>query len=270
MQRVHQEDLVGYLEQQGGFEILNLPAVAQKTSSYQTGPTTGYSYRAGEILHPEHESADVLLGLKKDMGSMRSSAQSQQTPVPAGGTFIKRKWLKWYSPSEISAQPRDRIVMSWDIALSETQTGDSSAGVVLLCRGDTFYVLEVAKGQYPFKRLSENISAMARRYPTASLLIEESPISLRLIQALRQERISIVAIKPSKDKHSRVISQTDRFEAGSVFLPERADWLDSLIVELLAFPAGRHDDQVDALVQGMAWAREQWLPPVKHSILMNW
>jgi len=131
-------------------------------------------------------------------------------------------------------------------------------------------VLEVAKGQYPFKQLSENIRAMARRYPRASLLIEESPISLGLIQALRQERISVVAIKPCKDKQSRVISQTDRFEAGSVFLPERADWLDSLIVELLAFPAGRHDDQVDALVQGMAWARDQWLPPVHPRIVLSW
>ncbi len=270
MQRVHQEDLVGYLEQQGGFEILNLPAIAQKTLIYWIGPGRGHCYRAGEILHPEHESAEVLLGLKKAMGSMSFSAQYQQTPVPAGGTFIKRKWLKSYTSSEISYQPRDRLVISWDIALSETQTGDSSAGVVLLCRGDTFYVLEVAKGQYPFKQLSENIRAMARRYPTASLLIEESPISLGLIQALRQERISIVAIKPSKDKQSRVISQTDRFEAGSVFLPERADWLDSLIVELLAFPAGRHDDQVDALVQGMAWARDQWLPPVHPRIVLSW
>jgi predicted phage terminase large subunit-like protein len=270
MQRVHQEDLVGYLEQQGGFEILNLPAIAQKTLPYQTGPTTTYSYRAGEILHPEHESAEVLIGLKKAMGSMSFSAQYQQTPVPAGGTFIKRKWLKSYSPSELLTEPRDRTVISWDIALSETQTGDSSAGVVLLCRGDTFYVLEVAKGQYPFKQLSENIRAMARRYPRASLLIEESPISLGLIQALRQENVSVIAIKPSKDKHSRVISQTDRFEAGSVFLPERADWLDSLIGELLAFPAGRHDDQVDALVQGMAWARDQWLPPRKPRVVMNW
>src|SRR5258708_18436426 len=224
MQRVKQEDLVGYLEQQGGFESLNLPAIAQKTLPYQTGPTTSHDYRRGEILHPEHESAEVLLGLKKAMGSMSFSAQYQQTPFPAGGTFIKRKWLKSYSRSELLTEPRDRTVISWDIALSETQAGDSSAGVILRCRGDTFYVLEVAKGQYPFKQLSENIRAMARRYPRASLLIEESPISLGLIQALRQENVSVVAIKPSKDKHSRVISQTDRFEPGSRFFSERGDW----------------------------------------------
>jgi hypothetical protein len=42
MQRVHQEDLVGYLLQEGGFEVLNLPAIALKPSTYATGPNTSY------------------------------------------------------------------------------------------------------------------------------------------------------------------------------------------------------------------------------------
>ena len=215
-------------------------------------------------------SGEILLGIKRDMGSMQFSAQYQQTPVPAGGTFIKRTWLKTYPPSAISLQPRDRMVISWDIALSEAQTGDSSAGVVLLCRGDTFYILDVCKGQFPFGQLIEKILDMVRRYPYSSLVIEESPISIGLIQALKQNHINVVPIKPTLDKSSRVISQTDRFEGGSVLLPERAEWLDGFIGELLSFPGGRHDDQVDALVQGMAWMRAQWMPPVKSRIVLNW
>lgn len=46
-----------------------------------------------------------------------------------------------------------------------------------------------------------------------------------------------------------MISQIDLFEGGSVLLPESAPWLDAFIGELVSFP-GRHDDQVDALVQG--------------------
>jgi predicted phage terminase large subunit-like protein len=271
MQRVHQEDLVGYLQEQGGFDILNLPAIAQTSSTFSTGSRSSHMRLAGEILHPEHESGEILLGIKRDMGSMQFSAQYQQTPVPAGGTFIKRTWLKTYPASEISPQYRDRMVISWDIALSEAQTGDSSAGVVLLCRGDTFYVLEVCKGQFPFGKLIEKILDMVKRYhPNSSLVIEESSISLGLIQALKQNHINVVAITPTKDKRSRVISQTDRFEGGSVLLPERAEWLDGFIGELLSFPGGRHDDQVDALVQGMAWMRAQWMPPVKSRIVLNW
>jgi hypothetical protein len=54
----------------------------------------------------------------------------------------------------------------------------------------------------------------------------------------------------------RVISQSDLFAAGSVRFPQRAGWLEDFTAELLAFP-GRHDDQVDALVQALAWSRSR-------------
>jgi phage terminase large subunit-like protein len=39
---------------------------------------------------------------------------------------------------------------------------------------------------------------------------------------------------------------TARIEAGSVFLPHNAPWLDDFFQEALAFPASRHSDQIDA------------------------
>ena len=86
-------------------------------------------------------------------------------------------------------------------------------------------------------------------------MIEESPISRGLIQSLREQRINVVDIKPYRDKLSRLISQIDRFEGNFILLPEDAPWLDAFVAELLSFP-GRHDDQVDALTQGLAWHRE--------------
>jgi predicted phage terminase large subunit-like protein len=104
---------------------------------------------------------------------------------------------------------------------------------------------------------------MSKRYLGSTLLIEESPISLGLIQALRENNINVVTVKPTKDKVSRVISQSAFLEGGSVLFPERAEWLDDFIGELLSFPGGRHDDQVDALVQGLAYQRGQWLRTIK-------
>ena len=49
----------------------------------------------------------------------------------------------------------------------------------------------------------------------------------------------------------RMHGQTARIESGAVFLPIRAPWLDEFRKEVLAFPHGRHDDQVDALSQGL-------------------
>jgi hypothetical protein len=65
MQRIHEEDLVGYLVEQGGFEVLNLPAIAQKDEEFQLGEGGIYRRKKGELLHPEHESIEVLRELKK-------------------------------------------------------------------------------------------------------------------------------------------------------------------------------------------------------------
>jgi predicted phage terminase large subunit-like protein len=261
MQRIHVDDLVGYvLESDAGFEVLNLPAVAQSTTTYDLGGGRTHVREKGDLLHPAHEPAEVLLDIKKSMGSMAFSAQYQQAPEPAGGKIIKRKMLKYYS----AAEPRstDRIVMSWDIALSEQEAGDYSACVVLLNRGDSYFVHDVIRGKFPFDKLKAKIIEVKQRYgKAASLVIEESPISHGLIQSLREKHINVVDVKPDRDKRSRLISQIDLFEGGSVLLPKDAPWLDAFVAELLSFP-GRHDDQVDALTQGLAWRREAWKGPL--------
>ena len=67
----------------------------------------------------------MLAELKREMGPIAFSAQYQQSPIPPGGTIIKRKWLTSYDV--VQRQSHDRIIMSWDIALSEAETGDYSA-----------------------------------------------------------------------------------------------------------------------------------------------
>ena len=83
MQRVHQNDLVGYLQEQGGFEVLNLPAIAQRSQTYDLGGGRTYTRQQGELLHPEHEPADTLIELKREMGPIAFSAQYQQSSDPA-------------------------------------------------------------------------------------------------------------------------------------------------------------------------------------------
>ena len=250
---MHDNDLVGYLQEQGGYEVLNFPAVAQRAESYYLGDGRFHERQKGELLHPDHESADVLMELKRSMGPIAFAAQYQQSPIPPGGTIIKRKCLTTYD--NIWHQPGDTIVMSWDIALAETETGDYSACVVLLTRNEVFYVLEVVRGRFLFDALKSKVMEVKERYGSATLLIEDSPISRGLIQSLRERSLNVTTYKPNTDKRARLIAQTDLFAGGSVRFPRQALWLEDFTAELLAFP-GRHDDQVDALTQGLAWGRD--------------
>ena len=47
--------------------------------------------------------------------------------------------------------------------------------------------------------------------------------------------------------------QLGRFEAGRILLPSEAPWLADFEKELLDFPGGRYDDQVDALLLFLEW-----------------
>jgi predicted phage terminase large subunit-like protein len=85
------------------------------------------------------------------------------------------------------------------------------------------------------------------------LLIEDKGSGTGLIQDLKRENIPAIGIKPEGEKILRMQKHTARIEAGSVFVPRQAPWLDRFRAELLAFPMGRHDDQVDALSQGLEY-----------------
>jgi hypothetical protein len=78
MQRIHVEDLAGYLqENEAGFEVLSLPSVAQSRTTYDLGGGRTHIREKGDLLHPTHEPAEVLREIKKSMGSMLFSAQYQ-------------------------------------------------------------------------------------------------------------------------------------------------------------------------------------------------
>ena len=63
----------------------------------------------------------------------------------------------------------------------------------------------------------------------------------------------MIGINPEKDKLTRVAKISALFEAGSVFFPRHAPWLNSLKAELLGFPNARYDDQVDSISQALCW-----------------
>ena len=114
----------------------------------------------------------------------------------------------------------------------------------------------MVRGRFPFEMLKQRVMEIKRRYSSSTLVIEDSPISRGLIQSLREQSINVTIYKPDTDKRARVIAQTDLFAGGSVRFPRCAAWLEECIAEILAFP-GRHDDQVDALTQGLAWGRQR-------------
>ena len=257
MQRLHLDDLVGHLLEQKGWRNLNLPAIAEEDTTVSLGSARLYRRQAGQVLHPERESQAALDELKTAMGSMEFAAQYQQAPVPVDGNLIKWSWFKFYQQTPL-LQAGDRLIVSWDTALSGSQLADFSACVVLLVRQQSIYILEVIRARLEYPELKRTVLDHHHRWRQAaafcssySLLIEKKGSGHSLIQDLYRHNVHAIAINPEGDKVMRMAAQTAPTEAGCVNLPASAPWLDEFKKELLSFPASRHDDQIDALSQAL-------------------
>ena len=79
-----------------------------------------------------------------------------------------------------------------------------------------------------------------------------------MIQDLRRSGLPVMEYTPDKDKVSRVYAASPMLESGRVWLPSNKRWADELMEELITFPHGRHDDQVDALVMAVHYMKESW------------
>jgi predicted phage terminase large subunit-like protein len=116
-------------------------------------------------------------------------------------------------------------------------------------------VLEVIRDRLDYPDLKRKVIEVYRKWRNASdrceLVIENKGSGMSLIQDLKREHIHAVCVDPEGDKVIRMSAQTARIEAGSVSLPSRAPWLDEFRRELMAFPAGRYTDQVDAFSQAL-------------------
>jgi predicted phage terminase large subunit-like protein len=78
--------------------------------------------------------------------------------------------------------------------------------------------------------------------------IEKASRGISIIQDAQRSGLAIRALSAHKDKEARALLPAAQMEAGRVwFPPASTPWYREIEEELLAFPAGRHDDFVDTL-----------------------
>ena len=209
MQRLHDEDLTGYVLERGNWEVLSLPAIASEDRAVPLLNGRSYPWKAGEALHPSREPIKVLNDLKYELGSYAFAAQFLQTPVPDTGNMLKRGWLRQYETAPIKADG-DQIVQSWDTAMKVTDGSDYSVCLTFLVRGkNQYFLIDVYRERLEFPDLVNLVGPHARRHKADAILIEDAVSGTSLIQYARQAGLqAIIPIKPIADKVSRMVAGT--------------------------------------------------------------
>jgi predicted phage terminase large subunit-like protein len=256
MQRLHVDDLAGHVLKQGGWQHLDLPAIALEKSTIQTGDNSVYEREIGELLHPSREPQHTLDEIKEVLGSAAFSSQYQQQPVPADGNMVNWKWFNRYT-SLPEKTYSNKIVQSWDTASKSHELADYSACVTALVTKNDIYILDVFKDRLDYPELKKKIISMRKHWDVDTLLIEDKGSGTGLIADLKNDGIRSIDINPETDKVVRMSTCSAKIEDGSVLLPKDAHWMDDFKMELLAFPNGKHDDQVDAMSQLINWTRKR-------------
>ena len=143
-----------------------------------------------------------------------------------------------------------------DTAFKTTESSDYS---VLEVWGETatgYCLLHIWRERAEFPKLKKEAIALAQIWQPQAVLIEDAASGQSLIQSLRAEtRLPILPVKPLGDKVARANAVTPLVESGRVHLPESAPWLADFMDEANGFPAAPHDDQIDALSQGLSYLR---------------
>lgn len=211
----------------------------------------------GQALHPERYDRVKLRRIRKTIPSRFWSALYQQNPVPDDGSYFTKDQFRVAQPPS----PRyANVYIAWDFAISEKKLNDYTVGTVLLQGFDD--VLHVVD-QMRFKSgdslfIVEAILNLATKWHNPSLIVgfEDGQI-FRTIEALLKKRMrernfypAIEVLKPLTDKMVRARPLQGRMQQGMVGFDPSKPWFAALRTEMLRFPAGVHDDQVDSL----AWA----------------
>lgn len=233
---------------------LNLPAVAEAEQQIPIARNTFHIRRPLELLHQARESKVDLEHIKATIGSFNFSAQYQQRPIPLEGEIVRWEWFRLYD--ELPARkPGNMIVQSWDVASKAGEFSDYSVCTTWLVGSDDFYLIDLLRAKLGYPELRRQVIDHARQYVANSIVIEDMGCGVALIQDLRREQgiPHPIPFRPEVDKTTRMHTQSARIEAGHVHLPRRAEWLDDLRAELLQFPYGRNDDQVDSISQFLNW-----------------
>ncbi|NBS69243.1 hypothetical protein EBT31_10075 [bacterium] len=242
MTRWAQRDLTGQVlkssMQRGGeeWEVIEFPAILP----------------SGNPLWPGFWSKAELEALREELPNAKWQAQYQQNPVGNESAIVKRDWWQWWE--EEDPPHCEFILQSWDTAFEANNRADYSAGTTWGVFNNpkdgnrpNVILLNTYRKRVEFPDLKKDVLAEYNRYEPDTLIVEKKASGAPLIYDLRAMGLPVQEYTPSRgqDKIARLNSVSDIIASGKVWVPHTR-WAEELVDEVAAFPAGEHDDLVDA------------------------
>lgn len=231
--RWHDDDLSGWLQAEHKHEdwaILDLPAINAD----------------GEALWPEQYPVEALERIKRALPARDWSALYQQQPQPDEGTYFQRGWFKRWQ-----TLPSVHFYGTSDYATKDG-SGDFTVHHIwgVDAQGD-LYLADRWRGQTTSDVWIERQCDLIERWKPLAWFGEAGPIWRAIEPALmrrmreRGTPVRMEALPSVADKPTSARGFQSRAATGRVYLPDTPEG-EVVIDELIRFPTGKYDDEVDA------------------------
>ena len=234
------------------WEVVRYPAIATCDEPFRN---------QGEALHESRYPLAALQKIKRAMMPRDWEALYQQNPVSQDGDYFTKGMIRYYDTTPPIGEMR--IYAAGDLAIGQTEANDYTVfGVIGIDRQQNMYLLDLHRGRWNAMGIIDKMFEIHRRWEPEIFGLETGHIDMTLepflLKRMEETGVRIAYEKlrtRGKDKQTRARPIQGRMEQGKVFFPRGAVWTEALITELLSFPMGKHDDQVDC----MAWLGQMLL-----------
>ena len=255
MQRLNEQD-VSAVARDLGYEHLMIPMRFE--SDRRCSTSIGWSdprQHDGELMFPERFPERQVAELETTLGSYATAGQLQQRPAPRTGGMFQRGDFEIVEALPAGAK---KTVRAWDFAATEVKPGrnpDWTVGIRASLIGDVFYVEDVVRGQWnPSTVETTLLNTASQDGETVTIRMPQDPGAAGKADAATKIKLlkgyAVKAIPPTGEKSVRARPASAQAEAGNIKLV-RGLWNTAFLDEVSVFPAGTHDDQVDAFADAI-------------------
>lgn len=258
--RWHFDDPIGRLERISGtdeegepWHFVNFPAIANSDDDI-------LGRKEGEALWPTRFPTDHLHKIRSQVGPYVWEALYQGQPTPSEGGLFKKQWFKYFTEDRGSLYQADdsskvtkvsalKRFCTVDLALSTKSTADYTVALVwgMDVQAKRLYLLDSIRVRLEGPDIVPLLTRLHDQHRFLGIYVEAVAYQLTIVQEAARAGLPVRQLKPDRDKVSRAIPSTALLEQGRLLFRKEARWLPALETEMLQFPHGVHDDQVDCV-----------------------